>query len=91
MPLESPKSDMLESNRGTYDWLARFWPPLEGNPFLSLVDPAYPGSILKERKEALSRIAKPRPHTMADPPEPPDAPESQEHTDPAAPSEKGSL
>lgn len=91
MPLESPKSDTPESNRGTYDWSARFWPPLEGNPFLALVDPTYTGRVLKERVAALSRMAIPRPHTTADPPEPLDEPESQERTTPAAPAKKDTL
>ena len=67
MPVEMPESDMADGNRGSYAWTARFWPPLQGNPFLSLVDPTYPGRILKERKEALSRMALPLAHTTADP------------------------
>ncbi len=82
MPLETPDSDMPESAPGTYHWSDRFWPPLQGNPFLSLVDPTYPGRIVKERKEALSRE-----HRLADPPEP-DEPESQETATPAPPSEE---
>jgi len=70
--MDTPTSNMLERTPGTYDWTARFWPPMEGNPFLSLVDPAYSGNLLKERGATPQRFGKARLHKMAEPPELPD-------------------
>jgi hypothetical protein len=61
----------LPGGNDTYDWLVRFWPPMkvEGNPFLTLVDPTYTGRILKEQAQSLSRMAVPQLHEMAERPE----------------------
>ena len=59
----------LSDGNDTYDWFVRFWPPMEGNPFLALVDPDYSGRILREHAQSLSRLAVPQLHKMAEPPE----------------------
>ena len=59
----------LPGRNDTYDWFVRFWSPMEGNPFLALVDPDYAGRILREHEQSLSRMAVPQLHKMADPPE----------------------
>lgn len=59
----------LPDGNDTYDWFVRFWPPMEGNPFLALVDPSYSGRILREHAQSLSRMAVPQLHKMVEPPE----------------------
>lgn len=59
----------LPDGNDTYDWFVRFWSPMEGNPFLALVDPNYTGRILREQAQSLARMAAPQLHKMAEPPD----------------------
>ncbi len=70
MSFEISDSRLADEERGAHPWLVRYWPPAKGNPFVALVDPEYPHTVLKKCKGDVVKIANLQAHILADLPEP---------------------